>query len=100
MTGTAELVQAICLMIKANATPVPITLMNRGLDEAASIIGAVVERCERDAIPLSRIYLDPELGRELGLDDGKVLQHGARPTICWDPELGRSLRFETDRAAP
>src|ERR1700678_1802584 len=96
MADTAELVEAICTMIQASAVPVPITLTNHGLDEAAAIIGGVVERCEHEAIPLSRIYIDPELGRELGLDNGRVLEHGSRPTIRWDPELGRSLRFETD----
>jgi hypothetical protein len=96
MADTAELVEAICTMIKASAVPVPITLMNHGLDEVAAIIGGVVEQCEQEAVPLSRIYIDPELGRELGLDDGRVLEHGSRPTICWEQELGRALRFETD----
>ena len=96
MADTPELVEAICAMIKARAVPVPITLMNHGVDEAAAIIGAVVERCEQDAITLSRIYIDPELGRELGLDDGRVLERGSRPTICWEPRLGRALRFHAD----
>ena len=96
MADMAELVKAICAMIKAGGVPVPITLMNHGVDEAGAIFGGVVERCEQDAIPLSRIYIDPELGRELGCDDGRILAHGSRPTICWELQLGRAFRFETD----
>jgi hypothetical protein len=44
MANTAELVQAICELIKATAVPIPITLMNHGVDETAAIIGAVVAR--------------------------------------------------------
>jgi hypothetical protein len=92
MADTAELVGAICPMIKPRVVPVPITV-DQGLDEAAAIIGAVVERCERDSIPLLRIYIDPELGREFGLHDGRVIEHGNRPAIRWKPRLVRPLRL-------
>jgi hypothetical protein len=97
MANTAELVQAICELIKASAVPIPITLMNHGVDETAAIIGAVVERCARDNIALKAIYIDPELGRELGLVEGKVLDHGGKPTIHWEIGLGRQLQFERGR---
>jgi hypothetical protein len=96
MADTAELVEVICAVMKAGAVPLPITLMNHGLDEAAAIIDAIVEQCEHDAVPLSRIFIDPELGRELGLDDGRVLEHGSRPAVCWEAGLGRALRLHAD----
>ena len=95
MADMAELVKAICAAIKACVVPVPVTLMNHGVDEAAAIIGGIVEKCGRDAIPLARIYIDPELGGELGLDDGRILEHGSQPVICWELGLGHALRFET-----
>jgi hypothetical protein len=68
--------------------------MNHGVDETAAIIGAVVERCALDDIPLSGIYIDPELGGELGLMEGKAPDHGSKPTIYLEAGLGRRLRFE------
>jgi hypothetical protein len=68
--------------------------MNHGVDETAAIIGAVVERCARDNITLTAICIDPELGGALGLVEGKVLDHGSKPTIHWEPGLGRQLRFQ------
>jgi hypothetical protein len=67
--------------------------MNHGVDQTAAIIGAVVERCARDNIALTGIYIDPELGSELGLVEGKVLDHGSRPIIHCEPGLGRQVRF-------
>jgi hypothetical protein len=94
MADLKELAGAICAIIRADAAPAPVTLMNHSVDEAAVIIGAVVEQCGQEDIPLLRIYINPQLGRELGLENGRVLEHGSRPTICWDSRLGRSLRFE------
>jgi hypothetical protein len=94
MANTPELVQAICDLIKASTVPIPITLMNHGVDETAAIIGALVERCARDNVTLTAIYIAPELGGELGLVEGKVLDHGSKPTIRWEDGLGRQLRFE------
>ncbi len=96
MANTAELVQAICSLIEIGTIPVPIEFMNHGVEETAAIIGAVVEQCARDSIALRAIYIEPELGEELGLVDGKVLEHGARPTIRWEPRLGRQVRFHRD----
>ena len=94
MANTAELITAICKLIETSAVPIPITLMNHGVDEAAAIIGGVVERCARESIALGRVSIAPELAEELGLIEGKVLEHGARPTIHCERGLGRQVRFE------
>ena len=94
MANTAELIETICRLIETSPVPVPITLMNHGAEEAAAIIGGVVEQCGRESIKLRRISIDPELGEELGLTEGKVVEHGARPTIHCEPGLGREVRFE------
>jgi hypothetical protein len=86
----------ICKLIETSPVPIPITLMNHGAEEAAAIIGGVVERCGRQSITLMRVSIDPELGEELGLTEGKVVEHGARPTIHCEPGLGRQVRFERD----
>jgi hypothetical protein len=96
MANTAELVQAICELIKASTVPIPITLMNHGVDQTAVIIGAVVDRCASHNVALMNIFIDPDLGEELGLVDGKVLDHGGRPTIRWETGLGRQVRFQRD----
>ena len=44
MANTEELVDAIYRLIASSPTPIPVTLMNHGVDETAAIIGAVV--CE------------------------------------------------------
>lgn len=89
-----ELVEAICKLVETSPVPVPIALMNHGVDEAAAIIGGVVERCSREKIVLARVVVDPELAEELGLFEGKVVEHGARPTIHCEPGLGGQVRFE------
>jgi len=68
--------------------------MNHEVEEAASIVGGVVERCARDHIALTRVSIDLELAAELGLSNGKVIEHGARPTVRCEPGLGRQVRFE------
>ena len=94
MANTPQLIAAICKVVEMSGVPVPITLMNHGVDEAAAIIGGVVERCAGEGIALTRVSIDPELAEELGFTEGKVLEHGARPTIHCEPGLGRSVRFE------
>jgi len=94
MADTAELIEAICKLIETSPVPIPITLMNHGVDEAAAIIGGVVEGCARENIALTRVSIDPELATELGLTEGKVVEHGGRPTIHCEPGLGRQVRFE------
>jgi hypothetical protein len=44
MANTAQLIEMICKVIETSSVPIPITLMNHGVDEAAEIIGGVVER--------------------------------------------------------
>ena len=94
MANTRELIAAICKAIATSRVPIPNTLMNHGVDEAAAIIGGVVERCARESIALKRVSIDPELAEELGLTDGKEIEHGVRPTIHCEPGLGRQVRFE------
>jgi len=94
MANTAELIETICKLIESSPVPIPITLMNHGVDEAAAIIGGVVERCAHESIVLRGVSIDPELAAELGLTDGKAVEHGARPTIHCDPGLGRQVIFE------
>jgi hypothetical protein len=94
MANTAQLIKAICKLIETSPAPVPITLMNHGVDEAAAIVGGVVERCARESIVLTKVSIDPELAAELGLTEGKVVEHGARPTVRCEPGLGRQVRFE------
>jgi hypothetical protein len=53
-----------------------------------------VEHCARRSIALKRVSIDPELAEELGVTDGKEIEHGARPTIRFEPGLGRQVRFE------
>ena len=70
-----------------------ITLMSHGIDETAAIIGAVVERCARDDIALTEIFIDPELAELLGLVDGGQLPHGSRPRVRCEAGLGRQVSF-------
>jgi hypothetical protein len=95
MADTAELIGTICKLIETSPVPIPITLMNHGVEDAAAIIGGVVEHCGRQNITLTRVCIDPELAEVLGLTEGKVVEHGARPTIHCEPGLGRQVRFET-----
>ena len=78
MASTEELVEAISRLIASSPTPIPVTLMNDGVDETAAIIGALVERCARDNIALTEIFLDPDLAELLGLVDGGQLPHGSK----------------------
>ncbi len=55
MANTEELIKAICKLIETGPLPIPITLMNHGVDEAAAIIGGVVERCAHESIALTRV---------------------------------------------
>jgi hypothetical protein len=94
MANTLQLIVAISKVIETSRVPIPIALMNHGVDEAAVIIGGVVERCALEGVALTRVVIDPELAVELGLTDGKLLEHGARPVIRCEPGLGRQVRFE------
>jgi hypothetical protein len=100
MANTAQLIEMICKVIETSSVPIPITLMNHAVDEAAEIIGGVVERCARESIALTRVSMDPELAAELGFSEGKVVEHGTRPTIHCEPGLGRSVRFEGGERRP
>ena len=93
MASTAELVEAIYRLIALSPTPIPIALMNHGVDETAAIIGAVVERCARGDIALIEIFIDPELAEFLGLANGRALPHGSGPTVRCEAGLGRQVQF-------
>jgi hypothetical protein len=94
MPSTEELVEAIYRLIASSPTPIPVTLMNHGVDETAAMTGAVVERCARDNIALTEIFIDPDLAELLGLVDDGQLPHGSRPTVRCDAGLGRQVRFQ------
>jgi hypothetical protein len=94
MGNAQQFAQLIAILIKNSAAPIPIRLMNHGVEEAAAIIGAVVERCAEENIPLATITIDPELGAELGLVDGKILDHGHSPVIRWEHGRGRQVLFQ------
>jgi hypothetical protein len=96
MANTAQLIEAICKLIHTSQVPIPITLMNYDVEEVAAVIGGVVERCGRDRIALKQVFIDSELAAALGLSDGSVLEHGARPTIRYELGFGRQVRFERD----
>jgi hypothetical protein len=96
MASSAELIVAICGLIRTSAVPISITLKNHTAEEAALIIGAVVERCHDEQIALNEVFVDPELAEELGLVEGKVLAHGGQPTIRCEPGLERQVRFHRD----
>jgi hypothetical protein len=93
MASTAELVEAIYRLIASSPTPIPVTLMNHGVDETAAIIGAVVERCARSDIALVEIFIDPELAKFLGFPNDAPLPHGSRPTVRCESGLGRQVLF-------
>jgi hypothetical protein len=99
VANTTQLIQMICKVIETSPVPIPITLMNHRVDEAAAIIGGVVERCAHESIALTRVSMDPELATELGFTEGEVVEHGTRPTIHCEPGLGRQVRFERGSAA-
>jgi hypothetical protein len=94
MANIEQLIEAICRVVELSPGPIPIALMNHGVEDAAAIIGGVVERCARENIALKRVSIDPELAEELGLTEGKDIEHGARPEIHCQPGLGRQVCFE------
>jgi hypothetical protein len=93
MASGSELVESICQIIATSPTPIPVTLMNHGVEAAAEIIGAVVERCYARKIGLAHVQIDSELGKELGLKEGTRLPHGDRPIVSFVPNLGRNILF-------
>ena len=94
MAETVELATAISKPIQASPVPIPISLMNYTVEEAAAVIGAVVEICDREGVKLSEVCIDPELATELGLAEGAALPHGGRPTIRSQPGLSRQVLFK------
>jgi hypothetical protein len=87
MANTAQLIEAICKIIRSSEIPLPITLLNHEVEEAASIIGGVVELCGHERVALTRMSIDPEPAAELGLTQGRVAEHGARRIIHCEPGL-------------
>jgi hypothetical protein len=93
VASTEELVEAVYRLI-ASSPPIPVTLMNHGVDETAAIIGTVVERCARGDIALIEIFIDPELAEFLGLANGRPLPHGSGPTVRCQAGYGVKCCFE------
>ena len=81
MAETDELAIAICRLVQISDTPVPIKLANQTVEQAAAIIGAVIETCSRENVQLGQVCIDPELALELGLVGGVALPHGSRPIV-------------------
>jgi hypothetical protein len=94
MADTSQLATAICRLVQISGAPIPIKLANHTVEEAAAIIGAVVEACDRERVPLGQVCVDPELALELGLADGVALPHGSRPVVRIEQGLGRDVLFK------
>ena len=94
MASADEMAEAICTMLEFTSQPIPITLMNQSVDEAAATIGAIVERCFLNGLVLSGVRIDPELIEALLLIDGSPLPHGSKPIVRCQPGLGRHVIFE------
>ena len=95
MADTDQLAIAICQLIQISPNPVPIKFANHTVEQAAAVIGAVVEKCHRNGVKLGHVYLDPELATELGLNDGAELPHGSRPVVHMEEGLGREVLFKS-----
>ena len=94
MSDTAELVLAICQLIKTSAKPVPIELMNHGAELASFILVAVVEKCSRDGIGLTHVCIDPEWAADLGLTHGRRVSKHSNAAVKCEVGLGRQIRFD------
>jgi hypothetical protein len=70
MADTNQLAIAICRLVQISDAPVPIKLANQTVEQAAAVIGAVVETCSREGVSLGQVCIDPELALELGLVGG------------------------------
>ena len=97
MADEIQLAVAICEIIQATDVPVPITLANHTVEQAASIIGAVVERCDREGVEINEVCIDSELALELGLTHGMELPHGCRPIVHVENGLGRRVLFKREK---
>jgi hypothetical protein len=91
---TNQLAIAICRLVQISRAPIPIKLAHQTVEQAAAIIGAVVEACNRDCVPLGEVCIDPELALELGLVDGVALPHGGQPIVRIEDGLGRDVLFK------
>jgi hypothetical protein len=94
MADTNQLAIAICRLVQISEAPVPIKLANQTVEQAAAIIGAVIEACDRDGVKLGQVCVDPELALELGLVDGVAMPHGGRPIVYVEEGLGRDVLFK------
>ena len=97
MASTEELVEAIYRLIASSPTPIPVTLMNHGVDETAAIIGAVVEHCARNNIALTEIFIDPDLAELLGLVERRTAAARVQADVRCDAGLGCHVRFQKAR---
>jgi hypothetical protein len=94
MADTNQLAIAICRLVQISDAPVPIKLANQTVEQAAAVIGAVVETCSREGVSLGQVCIDPELALELGLVGGVALPHGSRPIVRIEEGLGRDILFK------
>lgn len=94
MADTNQLAIALCRFVQTSGAPVPIRLANQTVEQAAAIIGAVVEACDKEGVKIDRVCVDPHLALELGLCDGVALPHGSRPIVHVEVGLGRDVLFK------
>jgi hypothetical protein len=67
MANTEQLIEAISRVVELSPNPIPIALMNHGVEEAAAIIDGVVEHCARGSIALKRVSSTLNLQRNSAL---------------------------------
>ena len=67
MARLDELAQGIAQVLKAvpSPEPLPVDMMNETPAAAAVFVRAVIESCARTAAPISKVAIDPELGKAL-----------------------------------
>jgi len=66
--------------------------MNHDANQAAVVIGAVVERCSSAGVTLVSVSIDEQLADALSLADGGALPHGDRPRV--GVGLGSAVIFQ------
>jgi hypothetical protein len=93
MADDEQLAEAIITLIAASQEPARVSLMNHDANQAAVVIGAVVERCPKAGVLLADISVDTDLASALGLTDSAVLPHGDHPRVRVVSGLRRDVLF-------
>jgi hypothetical protein len=96
MTSTAELVDAICLLLGLPRSPVPVSLMNHEPPLARQIIVDVVERAATKGLHITEIRLDPEFATSMSFANDAAVSAEVATKVVFEPELGRQVFFCRD----